>query len=452
MTVNARKTETPHVATQNTCKLCAPLGASLAFKGIQNAISLLHGSQGCSTYIRRYMIGHFREPVDIASSSFDESTAIFGGREQFITSIKNLITQYSPSVIGVATTCLAETIGEDVAAYIREYASTDQDSTTDVIGVNTPSFRGTHVEGFTEAVCSIVDRYAKPSPPTSKVVLLPGMVSPADLRHVKDVVEQWDLDTLLLPDYSDTLDGGAWDAYHKLPSGGTSVEELRTIGGARAAVEFDTFCSNVTKPSSILAARCGCSTYMQPLPIGLDLTDRYMEYLSLLSGIKMPEKIYKTRMRLVDSYIDGHKYLFGKKAVVYGDPGLVYSLCSFLSEIGVDVVLCATGTMSQRFTQKMLKLYTGRDVEILDDADFEYLARRTEVLKPDIVIGNSKGYSFTSKLGIPLVRAGFPIQDRIGSQRIQHLLYDGTQQLFDRIVNTIIENVQNNTPTGYLTY
>jgi nitrogenase molybdenum-iron protein alpha/beta subunit len=53
-------------ATQNACKLCAPLGAALVFKGIRGAVPLLHGSQGCSTYIRRYLISHFREPVDIA--------------------------------------------------------------------------------------------------------------------------------------------------------------------------------------------------------------------------------------------------------------------------------------------------------------------------------------------------------------------------------------------------
>ena len=67
-------------ATQNACKLCTPLGAALAFEGIENSVPLLHGSQGCSTYIRRYMISHFKEPVDIASSNFSEETAVFGRR------------------------------------------------------------------------------------------------------------------------------------------------------------------------------------------------------------------------------------------------------------------------------------------------------------------------------------------------------------------------------------
>ena len=66
--------ESPEYAV-NPCKVCAPLGASLAFKGVEGAVPLLHGSQGCATYIRRYLISHFREPVDIASSSFDEMAA-----------------------------------------------------------------------------------------------------------------------------------------------------------------------------------------------------------------------------------------------------------------------------------------------------------------------------------------------------------------------------------------
>ena len=70
-------------ATRNPCKLCTPLGACLAFRGIEGAIPFLHGSQGCGTYIRRYLISHFREPIDIAASNFSEESAIFGGASNF---------------------------------------------------------------------------------------------------------------------------------------------------------------------------------------------------------------------------------------------------------------------------------------------------------------------------------------------------------------------------------
>lgn len=67
-----------YVSSRNACKLCAPLGASLVFKGIEGCIPMIHGSQGCATYIRRYMISHYKEPMDIASSNFSEESTIYG--------------------------------------------------------------------------------------------------------------------------------------------------------------------------------------------------------------------------------------------------------------------------------------------------------------------------------------------------------------------------------------
>ncbi|MFH0966525.1 MAG: nitrogenase component 1, partial [Methanobacteriota archaeon] len=54
---------------ENQCNMCMPLGGVIAFKGIEGAMVLVHGSQGCSTYMRLANVEHFHEPVDIASSS-----------------------------------------------------------------------------------------------------------------------------------------------------------------------------------------------------------------------------------------------------------------------------------------------------------------------------------------------------------------------------------------------
>jgi Nitrogenase molybdenum-iron protein, alpha and beta chains len=70
--------------------MCTPLGASLVFQGIEGCVPLLHGSQGCSTYMRRYLISHFKEPVDIASSNFTEETAVFGGGANLKLAIENV--------------------------------------------------------------------------------------------------------------------------------------------------------------------------------------------------------------------------------------------------------------------------------------------------------------------------------------------------------------------------
>src|SRR4030042_4319977 len=112
---------TAYVSTTNAGKLCKPLGACLAFRGIQGAVPFLHGSQGCATYMRRYIISHFREPMDIASSSLGEKHAVYGGGPNLKQGLKNVMTKYGAALIGVATTCLTETIGDDGPFLVREY-------------------------------------------------------------------------------------------------------------------------------------------------------------------------------------------------------------------------------------------------------------------------------------------------------------------------------------------
>src|SRR5210317_319600 len=90
-------------ATQNACKLCSPLGASVAYKGFEGCVPLIHGSQGCATYIRRYLISHYKEPIDIASSNFTEDSTIFGGDRNFKIAAQNIINQYKPKIIGIST-------------------------------------------------------------------------------------------------------------------------------------------------------------------------------------------------------------------------------------------------------------------------------------------------------------------------------------------------------------
>jgi nitrogenase molybdenum-iron protein NifN len=81
--------------------------------------------------------------------------------------------------------------------------------------------------------------------------------------------------------------------------------------------------------------------------------------------------------------------------------------------------------------------------------DYELIHEWCNENKPDILIGNSKAYYIARELGVPIVRCGFPIHDRIGGQRIKHLSYTGTQELFDRIVNELIGYKQDHSAVGY---
>src|SRR5512133_2131655 len=129
-----------YVSTRNACKLCSPLGASIVFKGIRGCLPMLHGSQGCATYIRRYLISHYKEPVDIASSNFSEESAIFGGGQNFKSAVENIIHQYKPRLIGVASTCLSETIGDDIRLFLSRMLDENPDLPAGFVYASTPSY------------------------------------------------------------------------------------------------------------------------------------------------------------------------------------------------------------------------------------------------------------------------------------------------------------------------
>jgi nitrogenase molybdenum-iron protein NifN len=449
--------EQASTVSRNACKLCAPLGACMVFRGVEGAVPFLHGSQGCSTYIRRYMISHFKEPLDIASSNFSENSAIFGGEHNLRQGLENVIRQYNPQLIGIAGTCLAETIGDDVAFYLRQIvAEAARRPVADsplpaLVHVSTPSYAGTHVEGFHATVRALADALAEPGPRHAAVNVLPGMVSPADLRHLKELFAAFGIKPIMLPDYSSTLDGPIWDEYQKIPPGGTPIAAIRRMGSARATIEFGATWDREKTAGALLEERFGVPRHELPPPIGVHNTDLLTHLLAELSGRPMSGNMLDERGRLIDAYIDAHKYVFGRKALLYGEQDLVIGVASLLAEIGVIPALCASGAR----TGRLQSLLDAIDSELpdtrlaLEGADFATIETHAADMGLDLAIGSSKGYGAARKLQIPLIRVGFPIHDRIDGPRVLHVGYRGAQQLFDRIVNALIGVAQDASPIGY---
>jgi nitrogenase molybdenum-iron protein NifN len=422
-------------ASRNACKLCAPLGASLVYKGLEGCVPLIHGSQGCATYIRRYLISHFKEPVDIASSNFSEASTVYGGSKNFIDGMDNVIRQYRPRVIGIASTCLSETIGEDIPGHIQRYGEARQGTDLPVfIHSSTPSYCGSHAEGFHNTVLAVVRTLARSGGTKGQVVLLPGMVSPADLRYLKEILGEMGLVSILFPDYSETLDNVHTHDYQLIPSGGTPLSSVQAMGDAAHTIEFGTVFNRrfsrtgqSTRPQTAgewLESTFFVRNHSMPLPIGIDASDRFMHLLEEISGKEMPLIYRMERGRLIDAYVDAHKYVFGKKALIYGEEDWVLALADWLTEIGMEPIFRI-------------------------GADYESLRELAETTVPDLLIGNSKGYYIARERGIPLVRMGFPIHDRFGASRLHHLGYRGTQALFDSVVNALIEYKQSHSPVGY---
>ncbi len=444
------------VATRNACKMCTPLGACLAFSGVEGCLPFLHGSQGCSTYIRRYLISHFREPMDIASSNFSEQAAIFGGQANLSKGLTNVVTGYRPQAIGIATTCLSETIGDDVPMFLHEFRNEQERASENplpvLIHASTPSYTGSHTDGYIEAVRATVDVLAEAGERQLDLInLLPGIVSPADLRHLREIVEDFGLKPIVMPDYSERLDGPLWQEYQRIPAGGTTLAEIRLMGRAAASVELGTTAPEDKTAAALLSEKFDVPRHRLGLPIGVRASDAMFEVLESISGRPTPKRHADQRGRLVDSYVDAHKYVFGKRAIVFGDEDTVVAVSGFLAEIGVVPVLCASGGQSGKLAASIANLdpRLTQPPVVLEGVDFEDLTEAASSTSADLLIGNSKGYKLARAMNLPLVRVGLPIHDRFGAARVLHVGYRGTQRLFDQIVNTLLEVSQDISEMGY---
>ncbi len=433
--------------TVNPCRLCAPLGAVMVFKGFRGMMPILHGSQGCATYIRRYMISHFREPVDVASSSFTEETAIFGGQAQLVTALTNVRERYNPEVVGIASTCLSETIGDDVNLFTKDL----EKEGLPLVTVSTPSYQGSHIEGFRATVAAVLKRFlgsASLSPVSDssdgRILMIPGMVSPADLRHMKELARAFGLNPVLAPDYSDTLDGGSWDAYHPMAPGGTGIDELGSF--AKGAPWLSLAAGGVKNIAGEAAsAVLGADGHTLSYPIGVEATDAFISALRGYADQSIPEWIEEERARLLDSYADFHKYLAGLKVAVVADSDLTDGLVRFLKEVGVSLSFAAVPDSADA----LIKNPANEGESIYGGVDYDTVENYLKEKGADLVIGSSKAYPASRRLEIPLVRVGFPVHDRVGGARILHLGYRGTHQLLDQLVNTVLERRQAESPVGY---
>jgi nitrogenase molybdenum-iron protein NifN len=426
---------------ENQCQHCMPLGGIIAFRGIAGAMPLVHGSQGCSTYMRLTCVNHFNEPVDIASSSLNEKQTIHGGEANLKKALDNVRRVYAPSVIGILTTCLAETMGEDLDRIKRDYRSGQETGCPEIIPVPTPSYSGSHTEGYWAATRAIIAHYARPTELHRCLNVIVPHISPADLREIRRIFTLMGLEFTLIPDYSLTLDRPFAGRYQKIPEGGTRPEEIAAMPGAPLSIQFGATCPDSLSPGLWLEQEYGVPLITLPLPTGIEATDQLIAVLEKVSGHPRSETLVNERGWLLDAMADAHKHNAEGRAVIYGEPELVYALVRACTENGIAPGVIATGTRTSRLAlclEPLLAVLDERPV-FLEDADFAAIETAALRAGTNIAIGHSGGKFFTERHGIPVVRTGFPVHDRIGGQRILSVGYAGTLAFLDRITNTLLE-------------
>uniref|UniRef100_UPI00068F09B2 nitrogenase component 1 n=1 Tax=Caldanaerobius polysaccharolyticus TaxID=44256 RepID=UPI00068F09B2 len=434
--------------------MCMPMGGIIPFKGVEKSMVIIHGSQGCCTYMRRHISEHFNEPVDVASSSLNEKETIYGGEKNLKKALDNVMKVYVPTVIGVLTTCLTETIGEDIDRIVSSYREERGLDDVFIITVPTPGYGGTHSEGYFMTARRIIEEMIKqgsalkyrkkPEKPRINVII--PHISPADIREIKRLLDTMGADYILFPDYSDTLDSPFSRPYKKIPDGGTKILDICSMTESVATVQMGVTVDDKISPGKYLQKDFGIPLYNIPIPIGIDNTDLFLNTLKMITGNEIPEDLKKERGRLIDCMIDSHKYNSEGRCAIIGEPENVYAVSKLCMENGVYPAVVATGSKNNVLLNllKNILYESPYDVTILSETDFTTIRQKCREMGVNIAIGHSDGRYLTEREGIPLVRYGYPIHDRVGGQRILSVGYRGTMMFLDRITNTLLERKHRN--------
>ncbi|TKD26570.1 nitrogenase iron-molybdenum cofactor biosynthesis protein NifN [Rhodobacter capsulatus] len=418
----------------NPLKTSAPLGAAMAYLGIEGAVPLFHGAQGCTAFGMVHLVRHFKEAVPLQTTAMNEVTTILGGGEQIEEAIDNIRKRANPKFIGIASTALTETRGEDIAGELRAMQARRKDwAGTAVVYAATPDFDGGQQDGWAKAVealvAALVPVTAERDPDLRQVnLLVPSYFTPAEIDEVVRLIRSFGLAPIVLPDLSTSLDGHLSDDWSGHSLGGTPVAAFAQI--PRSAVTL-AIGEQMRAAAQMIEEKALVPYHVFQSLTGLKAVDAFVRVLMELSGMQdPPPSIRRDRARMMDAALDAHFFTGGLRVAIGADPDLMFALSTALVAMGAEIVTAVTTTQHSAVIEKM----PCAEVILGDLGDVERGAKQGGA---QILITHSHGRHAAEALHLPLVRVGFPIFDRIGAQDACRVGYRGTRAFLFEIANAM---------------
>jgi nitrogenase molybdenum-iron protein NifN len=253
-------------------------------------------------------------------------------------------------------------------------------------------------------------------------VLASAMLTPGDIEAIKDWIEAFGLRPIVVPDIGDSLDGHLTEAEtSSLTIGGTPRSEIEIMGESTATLVVG---PSLHKAANILKARTGVPDYHFEGLMGLDDCDAFTQALAEIAGRPVPEKIERHRAQLQDAMVDCHFMLGFARVALAADPDLLGQQVRFLTGMGAEVISAVS-------THKHESL-AGLPIARVIIGDLEDMEKEARVGKAQFIMANSHAAETASRLGLPLMRSGFPQYDHVGGYARTWVGYRGSRQaLFD---------------------
>jgi nitrogenase molybdenum-iron protein NifN len=395
----------------NPIKLSQPMGAALAFFGVHGCMPLMHGAIGCTSFTKVFLTRHFAEPIAIQTSAVTDVTAILdGGDYNIAESVRNITKKVTPELIGLFTTGLTETKGDD----IRGVASRID---FPLVHVNTPDYEGGLESGWALAVKAMIEQLVTPTEAVDdeKVVLLPHVsLTPIEVEKIREFVASFGFEVQALPDLSTSLDGHLGERQAALSSGGIALGEIRQLASAGLVLsvgESMRSCAEALRKKNPFI-RHHHFAHLQ----GLEASDALAELLLKESGMHTPPAgIVRWRKRLQDALLDSHFSLGQTRFLVAGEPDQLAGLCRSLAEAGGKIKAAISTVDSPQLEELRAEKVLVGDLEDAENLRDEY----------DLIVTNFHGEALAHRLHKGLVVRGYPNWEQVGNQLKNDVLYEG---------------------------
>ncbi|MCG3187033.1 MAG: Nitrogenase molybdenum-iron protein beta chain [Rhodocyclaceae bacterium] len=414
----------------NPLKMSQPIGGALAFMGLADTMPILHGSQGCTAFGMVLFVRHFKESIPLQTTAMSEVATVLGGFDNVEQAVMNIYSKSRPAIIGMCSTGLTETKGDDVEGYLRLTRQRHPElEDTALIYVSTPDFKGAFQDGWAATVLRIlqvlVEKPAAPREPARVAVLPGGHLTVADIEELREILESFGLEPVFVPDLSGSLDGHVPEDFSPTTIGGTRREAIAALGSASLVLAVG---EQMRTAAEWLGQHIDAPVQIFDRLLGLGATDRLMAFLADHSGRPVPTKYRRQRSQLVDAMLDGHFYTGGCKVAIGAEPDLLHGVGRFLAELGCELAAAVTTTDSP-----LLEHLPVEEVLIGDLEDLEARAAGC-----DLLITHAHGRQMAERLEIPFLRMGLPIFDRLGAAHRLALGYRGSRDFIFEVANALI--------------
>jgi nitrogenase molybdenum-iron protein NifN len=382
---------------------------------------LMHGAQGCTSFAKVYFTRHFCEPIAIQTTSVTDVTAVLdGGDWNIVEAVRNIAGKSAPALVGLYTTGLTETKGDD----IRGVASRVD---YPLVWVSTPDYEGGLESGWALTAKALIEQLTAPASTVddNKVVLLPHVsLQPVEVEKLKQFIAGFGFEALALPDLSTSLDGHLGEQQSALSGGGITVADIRALADARLIISVG---ESMLPAVRALQKKNPALRHLHfPHLSGLAATDLLAERLLIETGCVRPNaEIIRWRKRLQDALLDCQFALGQTRILVVGEADFLAGTCRLLQEAGAKVtVAVASGDSPQLAGLPAVRVLVG-DLEDAEELRDEF----------DLIVGNGHVEALAHRHHKGVVLRGFPDWETLGNQLKHDVLYEGGAYFLFEVAN-----------------